>query len=207
MEVSHVLPSGDMGNRGDWEFQALVIGCSAGGLEALRLVLGALPADLDIAVIIVAHASPDSGNLLPNVLSKFCRLPVSEARERERIELRHIDIAPPNYHLLVEPDRSFALSVDERVCFVRPSIDVLFISAADVYRNHLIGVILTGANNDGARGLKAVKAAGGFTLVQDPSEAYAETMPKAAIELGAAERVSSLAQLPRDILRLCKYQK
>lgn len=206
MALSQALPSSDSGNRRELAFEALVIGCSAGGFDALRIVLGTLPADLDIAVIIVAHTSPESDNLLPNVLSKFCQLPVSEAREREMVEPRHIYIAPPNYHLLVEPDRSFALSVDERVCFVRPSIDVLFVSAADVYRNHLIGVILTGANNDGAEGLKAIKNAGGFTLVQDPREAYADAMPKAAVEIGAAERVLSLTQLPRDILRLCKYQ-
>ncbi|QPK64770.1 chemotaxis protein CheB [Methylomonas sp. LL1] len=188
---------------GQPRFQAAVIGCSAGGLEALKIVLGALPPNLDIAVIVVAHTAHDGDHLLPSLLGNICKLPVSEARERDPVEPGRIYVAPPNYHLLIEPNRGFALSVDERVCFVRPSIDVLFCSAADAYREQLIGLILTGANQDGALGLKAVKDAGGYTLAQDPSTAYADTMPKAAIETGAVDRVLPLDALAADILRAC----
>lgn len=181
--------------------EAVAIGCSAGGLDALRIVLGVLPTDFSAAVIIVAHTAPDGKHLLPAVLSNICQLPISEARERELVLPGHVYVAPPNYHLLIEPDRSFALSVDERVCFVRPSINVLFQSAADVYGKHLLGVILTGANSDGALGLQAIKAAGGFTLVQDPSTAYADTMPKAAIAMGNVDEVLPLDVLAQEIRR------
>lgn len=179
---------------------AVVIGCSAGGLDALHQVLDAFPKEFAATVIIVAHIAADSVNLLPALLAKTCRLAVSEAREREPALPGHVYVAPPNYHLLIEPNRVFALSVDERVCFVRPSIDVLFHSAADAYGEQLVGVILTGANNDGAEGLKAVKAAGGFTLVQEPSDAYADTMPKAAIATGAVDKVLALPALVTEIL-------
>ncbi len=179
--------------------EAVAIGCSAGGLEALRKILNALPATFPAAVIIVAHTAPDGENLLSSLLAKTCQLPVSEAYEREPVLPGQVYVAPPNYHLLIEPNRCFALSVDERVCFVRPAVDVLFYSAADVYRDRLLGVILTGANSDGAQGLKAIKAAGGITLVQDPGEAYADTMPKTAIATGAVDKVLSLAALAIEI--------
>jgi two-component system chemotaxis response regulator CheB len=179
---------------------AVLIGCSAGGLDALRTVLAALPAGFPAAVIIVAHTAPGGDNLLPSLLAKICRLPVSEAREREPVLPGQVYVAPPNYHLLIEPNRVFALSVDERVCFVRPSIDVLFQSAADAYGERLIGVILTGANSAGAQGLRAVKAAGGYALVQDPVGAYADTMPKAAIATGVADKVLQLDDLAKEIV-------
>jgi two-component system chemotaxis response regulator CheB len=188
------------GLPGQGDSEALVIGCSAGGLDALRIVLEALPAGYRLAVIIVSHSSPDGANLLPSLLAKSCRLPVSEAGEREPVLPGHVYVAPPNYHLLIEPNRSFALSVDQRVCFVRPSVDVLFQSAADVYGAGLIGLILTGANNDGAEGIKAIKAAGGLTLVQDPAEAYADVMPKAAIATGAVDKRLSLQALTLEIV-------
>jgi two-component system chemotaxis response regulator CheB len=180
--------------------EAVVVGCSAGGLNALHKVLDVLPIGFPVPVIIVAHTAPASENLLPALLAKTCRLPVSEAREREPALPGQIYVAPPNYHLLIEPDCTFALSVDERVCFVRPSIDVLFHSAADAYKERLMGVILTGANSDGAQGLKAIKAAGGYTLVQDPADAYADTMPRAAIAAGAADKVLPLDGLAEEIV-------
>lgn len=188
--------------------EAVVIGCSAGGLDALHVILDALPAEFAAAVIVVAHTAPDGANLLPALLGKTCRLPVSEAWEREPALPGHVYVAPPNYHLLIEPDCTFALSVDERVCFVRPSIDVLFHSGADAYGEYLVGVILTGANNDGAEGLKAIKAAGGLTLVHDPDSAYADAMPKAAIATGAVDKVLPLEDLAKEILRQkCRTSK
>jgi len=120
---------------------------------------------------------------------------------------RHVYIAPPNYHLLIEADHTFALSVDDRVCYVRPAVDVLFLTAADVYREHLMGVVLTGANSDGAHGLKAVKDAGGITLVQDPTTAYAESMPLAAIATGAADHVLTLQEISVRILTHCAIRR
>lgn len=180
--------------------EAVVIGCSAGGLNALHKVLDVLPIGFPATVIIVAHVAPERDNLLPALLAKTCRLPVSEAREREPALPGHVYVAPPNYHLLIEQDCTFALSVDERVCYVRPSIDVLFYSAADAYKEKLMGVVLTGANSDGAKGLKAIKAVGGVTLVQDPVEAYADTMPRAAIATGAVDKVLSLDALAGEIV-------
>jgi two-component system chemotaxis response regulator CheB len=203
-----LLTAASQSNRqrqSEHRFEAAVIGCSAGGLDALKIVLGALPAKLGIAVIVVAHTAPDGNHLLPSLLGNICKLPVSEAREREAVLPGQVYVAPPNYHLLIEPQRSFALSVDERVCFVRPAIDVLFRSAADAYRQHLIGIVLTGANDDGAQGLKAVKNAGGYTLVQEPRGAYADTMPKAAIATAAVDRVLPLDALAEAVLRLCLY--
>lgn len=183
--------------------EAIVIGCSAGGLDALRILLSALPAQSASAVIIVAHAAPDAIHHLPAILARNCRLPVNEAHEREPVLSGHVYVAPPNYHLLIEPDRNFALSVDERVCFVRPAIDVLFCAAADVYGKRLAGVILTGANSDGAVGLQAIKKAGGYALVQDPGSAYADAMPRAAIATGVVDKVLPLDALATELGVLC----
>lgn len=183
--------------------EAVVIGCSAGGLAALRLILADLPAKLGATVIVVAHMSADSPNLLPKLLQAHCRLPVEEAAEKAPVLPDHVYIAPPNYHLLVEDDRHFSLSVDERVCYVRPSVDVLFLSAADVYRERLLGIILTGANSDGALGLKTIGEAGGLTLVEDPAKAFAEAMPQAAIATGAAVTILPLDAMAREIISHC----
>ncbi|TRW91206.1 chemotaxis protein CheB [Candidatus Methylobacter oryzae] len=183
-------------------FEMVAIGCSAGGLDALRTILKALPADFSLPVIVVAHTPPDNSYLLPSLLGAVCKLPVSEAREREPALTGHVYVAPPNYHLLIEQHRHFALSVDDRVCYVRPAIDVLFAAAADVYGEFLAGVVLTGANSDGAEGIKAIKRRGGLTLVQDPKEAYADTMPQAAIDTGAVDQVLPLAALAERICGL-----
>lgn len=183
--------------------RAVVIGCSAGGLDALRGLLQILPGEISAAIVIVSHCPADGGGLLPGLLAKACRLPVHEAREREPVLPGHVYVAPPNYHLLIEPERCFSLSVDERVCFVRPSVDVLFFSAADVYRDQLLGVILTGGNSDGALGLQAVKKAGGSSLVQDPKDAHAALMPESAIALGAADQVLPLPALAARLLEHC----
>lgn len=179
---------------------AVVIGCSAGGLRALRMLLQDLPTGLRAAIIICAHLSPDCPGLLPRLLATQCRLPVSEAIERESIVSGHVYIAPPNYHLLIEPEHRFALSVDKRVCYVRPAIDLLFTTAADAYRERLLGIILTGANNDGTQGLQAIKAVGGKTIVQDPITAEADTMPRSAIASGAADLVLPLSGIVNELL-------
>jgi two-component system chemotaxis response regulator CheB len=181
---------------------AAVIGCSAGGLPALQTVLRPLPADLDIAIVIVSHTPADGGSLLPHLLTRECRLPVCEAVERHPVRTRHVYIAPPNYHLMIEPDFTFAFSVDPKVCNVRPAADVLFETAAWAYRERLAGVVLTGANSDGASGLRAIGEAGGTCIVQAPETAFAEAMPRAAIAAVARAEIMSLAAIPARLVEL-----
>jgi two-component system chemotaxis response regulator CheB len=182
---------------------AAVIGCSAGGLQALQQILPFLPTDLGIAIVIVSHVGADSVSLLPELIGHSCRLPVSEADERETVQPGCVYFAPPNYHLLIEPDRTFRLSVDACVCHVRPAADVLFMSAADVYRHRLAGLVLTGANSDGARGLRAIADAGGICLVQDPETAVADTMPRAALIAVPDAKVLRLEAIAGELATLC----
>jgi two-component system chemotaxis response regulator CheB len=176
------------------KYEAIVIGVSAGGLEALQTVLTPLPANFGLPLIIIQHMHPYSDNYLVHFLNEHCQLGVKEAEEKERIAPGTIYIAPPNYHLLLELDRSFSLSVSEKVNHARPSIDVTFETAADIYGSRLIGIILTGANNDGSLGLKQIKQHGGLTIVQDPKTAEVDSMPRAAI---AATVVDHLLPLPK----------
>lgn len=182
----------------------VVVGCSAGGLDALTRLLGPLPADFPLPVVVVAHMAPDPGNLLVELLDQRCSLAVREAEEKEPVQAGTIHIAPPGYHLLLERDLTFALSVDARVCNSRPSIDVAFESAADACGAGTIGVVLTGANSDGTLGLVAIKKKGGAGLVQDPATAEAETMPRSAIAAGAADFVGPLEALTVKLLELAK---
>jgi two-component system, chemotaxis family, protein-glutamate methylesterase/glutaminase len=161
--------------------EAIVIGASAGALEALSSLLPGLPADYRLPILVVVHLPPDTTSLLAELLRARCAIRVREAEDKEPIEPGVAYFAPPDYHLLVEQDKRLSLSDDEPVLFSRPSIDVLFESAADAYGGGLIGVVLTGANSDGANGLKAVIEAGGVALVQSPAHAYAVAMPEAAI--------------------------
>ncbi|MBD3817386.1 MAG: chemotaxis protein CheB [Brevundimonas diminuta] len=160
--------------------QAVAIGASAGGVQALLTLLPALPADFPWPIFIVLHVPADRGNVLAPLFEAKCRLEVKEAEDKETARPGVVYFAPSNYHLLVESNGDLALSSDEAVNYSRPSIDVLFESAADAYGAGLTGVILTGANDDGAAGLSAVAAAGGIALVEEPAAAYAQAMPQAA---------------------------
>ena len=160
----------------------MVIGSSWGGLGALRIILGALPADFRLPVVIAQHRSVDSRDEgLAAYYGARCQLPVCTVEDKQSIEGGAVYFAPPDYHLLVERGH-FELSVDVHVQFSRPSIDVLFDSAVDSFGGGVIAVILTGANADGAEGLEAVQDAGGFTIVQDPAGAEKPEMPRAALE-------------------------
>jgi two-component system, chemotaxis family, protein-glutamate methylesterase/glutaminase len=161
--------------------EAVVIGASVGALEALSNLLPGLPADYRLPILIVVHLPPDKISLLAELLRARCAIRVREAEDKEPIEPGVAYFAPPDYHLLVEQDKRLSLSNDEPVLFSRPSIDVLFESAADAYGDGLIGVVLTGANSDGANGLRAVVEAGGVAVVQKPGSAHAAAMPQAAI--------------------------
>ena len=152
---------------------------SAGGLLALRTLVAGLPPEFDIPVVVVQHRSRDS-ELLCELLQECSHLEVAEASDKESIVQGRVYVAPPDYHLLVEPGY-FALSTDEPVRFSRPSIDVMFSSAADSYSLDVIGIVLTGANSDGARGLRKIVDRGGHAIVQDPATAEVRVMPQAAI--------------------------
>lgn len=175
--------------------KAVVIGASAGGMEALRIVVGGLTAGFPLPVLIAQHLAPDSDSFLATYLDERTRLTAKEAEDKERILPGVVYVAPPNYHLLVEADASLSLCAGERVNFSRPSIDVLFESAADAFGPELIGVILTGANQDGARGLARVKLLGGVTIVQSPETAKAQTMPRAALDATPADHILDLQDI------------
>lgn len=164
------------------KFLAVVIGGSAGSLDALSQILPALPASFPLPILVVVHLPSDKPSVLPEVLQNKCAVTVREARDKETLEKGTVYIAPPDYHVLVESGGYLSLSSEEPQLFSRPSIDVLFESAADVFGPALIGIILSGANHDGAEGLKQVVAEGGIALVQSPEQAFIDTMPEAALK-------------------------
>jgi two-component system chemotaxis response regulator CheB len=182
------------------DVDAVVIGTSAGGIDALSVILPALPAGLAAAVFIVLHLPRERPSLLVDIFAPKCALPVREAEDKEPVDQGVVYFAPPDYHLLVDRGPRIALSADEPVNFSRPSIDVLFESAADEYGNRLLGIILTGASHDGALGLEAVHRAGGATIVQLPSSAQVPLMAESALKRGPVDRVLSLEQIA-DVLR------
>jgi two-component system chemotaxis response regulator CheB len=185
----------------------VVVGASWGGLHALGKLLSDLPPDFEPAIVIAQHRHPDSQQgTLQQLLQREIARPVVEAEDKLSIEPRHVYVAPSDYHLLV--DRGcFALSVDERVSFARPSIDVLFESAADAYGERLIGIILTGANEDGARGLARIKEVGGVAVVQDPTAATRRTMPDAAIAATVADAILPLDEIGAYVHELCARER
>jgi two-component system, chemotaxis family, protein-glutamate methylesterase/glutaminase len=183
-------------------FKIVVIGTSLGGLSALQHLLGDLSADFQIPVAIVQHRHKESDDTLRGLLQEYSLLPIREVEDKEEILPGQIYLAPADYHLLVEPGY-FALSTEQAVSFARPSIDVLFESAADVYGSQAIGVILTGANHDGSAGLKKVKARGGVTIVEDPTTAVCGIMPAAAISTVAVDWIVSLSEISPLLINLC----
>ncbi len=168
-------------DRNAARYDAIVIGASAGGIEALSQLLPAFSLASNVAVLVVVHMPRQRPSLLPGLFSKRCALSVREATDKEPVVAGTLYVAPPDYHLLVEQGPFIALSADEPVNYSRPSIDALFDSAADIYRRRLVGIILSGANDDGAAGIAAVHRRGGLALVQDPSTAAASAMCVAAL--------------------------
>lgn len=160
------------------------MGASAGGLAALNAILPLLSDRLDLPVIIVQHMAPDSDDFLVQHFDKRCRLRVKEAEDKMPIENGTIYFAPANYHLLVEEDRTLALSTAERVQYSRPAINVLFETAAEVFRDELLGILLTGANSDGTKGIRCIRQKGGLGMAQSPESAEFETMPGSAVADG-----------------------
>jgi len=185
------------------DIRAVAIGASAGGVEALGELLPALPPESRAAVFVVLHLPRDRPSLLADLFSQKCKVDVREAEDKEPVRPGTIYFAPPNYHLLVDEGPQLALSADELVHHSRPSIDVLFDSAAQVYREHLLGIILSGANEDGAEGLAAVHDAGGLTVVQEPKTALSSTMILSALERQPVDLVLDLQGIAELLKRLC----
>lgn len=188
-------------------YEAVVIGASAGGLSALQEMLSLLPADFSLPILIVQHRLPAQNDLISFTLNESCLLNVKEADQHEPILAGHAYLAPSNYHLLVEPDKRVSLSIDEKVSYSRPSIDVLFETAADVYRSGLIGIVLTGANRDGTVGMQKIKDRGGLTMAQDPKTAEVAVMPNSAIRANVVDKVLSLSEIASCLVRLSGEQK
>lgn len=183
-------------------YDLVAIGTSLGGLSALKILLEYIPKEFPAALAIVQHRHRESDQALSAFLQKFTVLPVHEVEDKERILPGHVYFAPADYHLLVEYEH-FSLSVDAPVSYARPSIDVLLESAADIYGKRVIGVLLTGANQDGVRGLSTVQARGGTTIVQAPDTAESPILPSAAIAALAVDWVLPLTQIAPHLIHLC----
>jgi two-component system chemotaxis response regulator CheB len=182
--------------------EAIAIGGSAGALDALTAILPMLPAAYAMPCLLVLHIPAKKPSYLPEVLGARCALRVKEAEDKEDLAPGTLYVAPPDYHLLVEKRRCASLSVDEPVQYSRPSIDVLFESAADAYGPALAGVLLAGGNDDGARGMARIKRAGGMTLVQTPRSAAIRTMPEAALALGSIDYTLTPSELGMFLAKL-----
>ena len=184
-------------------YELICIGASWGGLQAVGQVLSDIPADVRQPVVIAQHRHKDTREgTLAELLQLRIGRPVQDVEDKTPIEAGHVYIAPPDYHLLVQRG-SFALSVEERVQYARPSIDVMFESAAYAYGPAVIGIILTGANRDGAAGLALIKRRGGVVVVQDPAGALRRAMPEAAIAATAADAILPLEEIGKFVYGLC----
>ena len=182
--------------------EAILIGGSAGSLDVILRMLPDLRGDLSCSIVIILHRSTTVDNTLVDLLSSRTALMVKEAEEKEKILPGIIYIAPPDYHLLVEDDRSFSLDFSEKILYSRPAIDVTFQTAADVYKSSLVAVLLSGANADGSEGLVAVQDAGGLTIVQDPADAEINYMPHQALLKMSPDYILKKADLAGFINRL-----
>lgn len=186
----------------DGIFEIVVVGTSLGGLHALQVFLSGLPKDFAAAIAIAQHRHKSSDNALGIFLQHYCALPLSDAEDKEVIRPGQVYLAPPDYHLLVE-DGKWALSTEAPVCHARPSINVLFESAADVYGRKVIGIILTGASHDGTQGLLRIKECGGLAVVQEPTTAECAIMPEAALAEVATDWVLPLPEIAPLLVKLC----
>jgi two-component system chemotaxis response regulator CheB len=184
------------------QFKAIVIGASAGGIDAMLIILSAIPADFQLPIVLILHLPSGAESRLPELVAHHAKISAKEAFDKEKLERGVIYIAPSNYHLLIDPDRCFSLSAEEPLNYSRPSIDILFQSAADAFGEELVGVLLTGANEDGVQGLKAIQRQGGYTLVQDPKTAVARTMPDAALKSMRPDGLMTLNEIGDFLAKL-----
>ncbi len=182
--------------------QAVVIGVSAGALEALSTILPALPADYPLPILIVVHLPRHKESILAELLSSKCTLSVCEAEDKAPLLAGTVYIAPPDYHLLVEKDKTLSLSTEEEILYSRPSIDVLFETAADAFGKSLLGIVLTGANEDGAKGLRIIVDCGGQAVVQRPDTATAVMMPQSALKACPEALALSLEDIANHLMKV-----
>lgn len=181
--------------------QLIVIGASAGGLETVSTILGPLPKTYPIPIVLVQHRSKEYPTLLEEVLQTKISLSISQIEEKTCILPNTVHTAPADYHVLIEKDHTFSLSSDEKVAYSRPSIDVLFESAALVYKNRLISVILSGANSDGANGIKFIKSKGGINIALNPWHTAYSVMPQSAIDTKCVDHILSLEEISGYLLK------
>lgn len=184
------------------QVECVVIGASSGGLDVLIKLLQALPVHYQIPTVAILHQRPNRSSGVPEMLSKYTHMTVQEPEDKQGIEPGHFYVAPPNYHLLIDPERVFSLSIDAPLNFCRPSIDMAFQSAAEVYRDALVGCVLTGANSDGGQGARYIKDHNGHVLVQNPKQATVDSMPLAAI---AAADVDDILDIEDIAKRLASF--
>ncbi|RUR73606.1 chemotaxis protein CheB [Chlorogloeopsis fritschii PCC 9212] len=190
-------------------FKLIAIGTSFGGLNALQVILSDLPENFPVPIAVVQHRHKDSDCRLRALLQNYTNLSVKEAEDKEEILPGSVYLAPADYHLLIEnKDKTvsyayFTLSTDAPVTYARPSIDVLFETAADAYAEKVIGVLLTGANQDGVQGLAKIKARGGLTIAEEPSTAFCPVMPAAAITAGVVDKILPLEYIALFLVNIC----
>lgn len=185
-------------------FDIVALAASAGGLAALGAVLSGLPDDFPAALVIVQHLDPRHRSLMADILSRRTKLKVKQATEGDRLSPGIVYIAPPNRHLLVNPDGSMSLSQSELVHFVRPSADLLFESVAASYKGRAIAVVLTGTGSDGAMGVQAIKKMGGTVIVQDEKSSEFSGMPTAAIRTGQSDFILPLGEIAAALTTLVR---
>ena len=181
--------------------QLIVIGASAGGLETVSSILSHLPKNYPIPIVLVQHRAKEYPNLLEEVLQTKVSIPVTQIEEKTPITPCTVHVAPADYHVLIEKDHTFSLSSDEKVAYSRPAIDVLFESAAVVYKNRLTSVILSGANNDGSNGIKLIKSMGGSNIVLNPGETVFPFMPQSAIDTKCVDHIMNLDEITHYLLQ------
>lgn len=185
-------------------YKIVVMGCSMGGMAAMEKIFSVLPAEFPLPIIVAQHRYRTSGEALPSFLRRHSQLSVVDATDKEWIRPGHVYLAPADYHLLVDRGGELSLSVDAAVAYSRPSIDVLFESAAEAYGAGTVGVVLTGANADGARGALKIKERGGFVVAQDPTTAESPDMPRAAIQAARVDRILPLDRIGPFLVELCR---
>lgn len=182
--------------------EVLLVGSSWGGVEALTQLVSDLPADFPLAVIVVQHQHPHARGALASILSRISAMPVREVEDKDEMSAGTIYLAPANYHLLLERDRTFSLSLDAPVLFCRPALNMTFASVADAVSGRCMGLVLTGANEDGAEGIRRIRDAGGYTMAQEPSTAIAPAMPQAAIDTGCIDQILRLEEVVPHVLQV-----
>lgn len=186
------------------KYELIVLGCSMGGMAAMEQIFGVLPKGFPVPIVVAQHRYRTSGEALPSFLRRHSKLNVVDALDKQWIHPGNVYLAPADYHLMVDRGGELSLSVDAAVAYSRPSIDVLFESAADAYQAGVIGVVLTGANADGARGAMRIKQRGGFVVVQDPKTAESADMPQAAIAATRVDRILPLDRIGPFLVELCR---